>query len=189
MERLAEKEFAQVRDRLYPMLMSPAQVQEKGGGQMVAVELAEGLFVVYVQDMDRHRVRYVTFQDLREWGVSQTVLHITCVKNLEKLSASSRFTKLDQPDKPNPMFVWNQQDGYDAARLLLHPHMRQFAGEVSGPLIFAVPDRHWLVAVGGDDPQLVDFVARKARERYEGAHFPVSPYLYVWVDGAIERYR
>lgn len=189
MERLAEQEFAHMRDRLYPMLMSAAQVQEKGAGQMVAGELIEGLFTVYVHDLDRYRVRYVTYEDLRDWGVSHTVLHLTCIQNLQKLTAPLRFTKLDNPKRSNPMFIWNQNDGYDAARLLLPKYLDEFAAGVSGNLIIGVPDRHWLVAAGDDDPRLIEFVASKVKERHGDAAFPVSPDLYMWADGSLVRYQ
>jgi uncharacterized protein YtpQ (UPF0354 family) len=179
------REFADVRARLYPLLMSPAAVQEKGGGQMVAALLAEGLCAVYVEDLDRYRVRYITNDDLKHWGVSQTALHSTSVRNLEEATRTLQFARLDNPERPNPMFVWNRQD----ARLLLYSYMKDFSATVSGQMLVAVPDRHWLVAIGDRDAALVDRVQRLVRQRHRQEEFPVSPHLYRWEEGKLRLWQ
>ena len=41
--KLMEQEFADIRGRLYPLMMDPVQIQAKGGGQMVNGQIAEAL--------------------------------------------------------------------------------------------------------------------------------------------------
>jgi len=186
--KLSEKEFAEIRERLYPMLMDPAQIQEKGQGGMLNGILTEGLFVIYVIEEPNDKVRYVSYQDLRDWGVSHTTVHVTAVRNLEARTEGQRVTKLDTPEGGRPMYIWHVQDGFDAARILLPTWLAQFAGAVAGNLVIGVPHRNWFVAIGDDDHDLLETVRRRVEAEHHSAEFPVSPFLYVWTGQGLERY-
>jgi uncharacterized protein YtpQ (UPF0354 family) len=187
--KLSEQEFAEIRERLYPMLMDPSQIQEKGEGGMVNGVLAEGLFAIYGIEEPNDKIRYVTYQDLRDWNVSHTTVHVTAVRNLEEKTRGLRVQKLDTPDGDRPMFIWHAEDGFDAARILLHDWLDDFAEAVPGRLVVGVPHRNWLVAVGDADPELVRVVSRRVQAEHHSAEFPVSPFLYAWDGEKIERYR
>jgi uncharacterized protein YtpQ (UPF0354 family) len=187
--KLAEKEFAEIRERLYPMLMDPAQIQEKGQGQMVHGAIAEGLHVIYAIEEANDKVRYVQYQDLRDWGVSHTAIHMQAVRNLEHRTEGQRVTRLGTPDGADPMFVWHVEDGFDAARILLTKWLDDFEASVPGRLILGAPHRNWLVALGDADPRLVDVVKRRVVAEHHSAEFPVSPFLYTWGDEGLKRYN
>jgi uncharacterized protein YtpQ (UPF0354 family) len=187
--KLMELEFAELRERLYPMLMDPVQIQAKGEGQMLNGPLAEGLIVIYAIEEPNDKVRYVTYQDLRDWGVSHTTVHVTAVRNLDRLTEGKRVTKLDRPEGGRPMLIWNLQDGYDAARILLPERLNEFAEAVPGRLVLGVPHRNWFVAIGDEDPELLQFVQKRVQLEHRSAAFPVSPYLYTWDGEKITRYQ
>ena len=186
--KLMEQEFATVRERLFPMMMDPVQIQEKGQGQMLSGQVADGLFAIYGIEEPGDKVRYVIHQDLRDWGVSHTTVHVTAVKNLERMTRGKRVTKLDSPDGGRPMFIWSLQDGYDAARILLPKWLDDFAEAVPGNLVIGVPHRNWLVALGDEDPTLLQAVQRRVTAEHREAGFPVSPYLYTWDGMSLSRY-
>ncbi|HEY8346426.1 MAG TPA: DUF1444 family protein [Symbiobacteriaceae bacterium] len=189
MPSLLQQEFAEIRERLYPLLMDPVQIMAKGQGQMVNGTIAEGLRVIYGIEEPNDKIRYVTYQDLRDWGVSHTVVHFTAVRNLRERTRGQRFIKLDTVQGGRPMFIWNLKDGFDAARILLTEWLEEFAEAVPGRLVLGVPHRNWLVAIGDGDPDLVKVVRRRVMEEHRVADFPVSPYLYLWNGGKLERYR
>jgi uncharacterized protein YtpQ (UPF0354 family) len=189
MMKLMEQEFAEIRERLYPMMMDPVQIQAKGQGQMLNGAIAEGLFVIYAIEEPNEKVRYVSYQDLRDWGVSHTTVHVTAVRNLERITRGKRVTKLDTLQGGRPMFIWNLQDGYDAARILLPEWLNDFAAAVPGRLVIGVPHRNWLVAVGDEDEGLVRMVQRRVQLEHREAGFPVSPYLYTWDGTSLQRYK
>lgn len=186
--RLMEKEFAELRERLYPLMMDPVHIQEKGQGQILNAPVAEGLFVIYGIEEAGDKIRYVTYQDLRDWGVSHTTVHLTALRNLERRTEGQRVTLLDRPDGGRPMLIWNLNDGYDAARILLLQKLEEFAEVVPGDLLVGVPHRNWLVAVGSEDTQLVEVVRRKTEAEHHSADFPVSPFLYEWTGAELRRY-
>ncbi|MFZ5818153.1 MAG: DUF1444 family protein [Bacillota bacterium] len=186
--KLMEQEFAEIRTRLYPLLMDPVQIQEKGQGQMLSGQIAEGLFVIYGIEEPNEKVRYVSVQDLRDWGVSHSTVHVTAVKNLDRLTRGKRVSKLDSPDGDRPMFIWNLKDGYDAARILLPKWLDDFAEVVPGNLVIGVPHRHWLVALGDGDEQLLELVQKRVQLEHKEAGFPVSPFLYTWDGVSLSRY-
>lgn len=187
MAKLSEKEFAEIRERLYPLMMDPAQIQEKGQGGMVNGAVADGLHVIYGIEESDDKIRYVSYQDLQDWGVSHTTVHVTAVRNLERLTKGKRVNRLAAPDGSRPMFIWHVEDGYDAARMLLVDWLEEFAEAVEGRLLLAAPHRNWMVAFGDADPDLVDVVKRKTEAEHQGAGFPVSPYLYWWTGERLER--
>lgn len=187
--KLMEKEFAEIRERLYPMMMDPAQIQEKGQGQMLAGQIADGLWVIYAVEERGDKVRYVSVQDLRDWGVSHSTVHVTALKNLDRLTQGKRVAKLDTPDGGRPMFIWHLEDGYDAARMLLPKWMDDFAEAVPGNLVVGVPHRNWLVALGDEDPAMVEVVHRRIQAEHREAGFPVSPHLYAWDGMTLQRYK
>lgn len=180
--------FEAVRDRLFPMLLPPRRVDQIGEGQMVARLLAEGLAVAYVEDTGPNQVRYVTWGDLQMWEMGPGGLHQVALWNLEHRSRALFPVVMDPPGRRDPMLIWNVQDGYDASRILLHRWLAEAAAQVRGELLLAVPDRHWLVATGGADPQKRAAVRRLTEQRYHGSVFPVSPLLYVWRGGKLEVY-
>ncbi|MFO7275156.1 MAG: DUF1444 family protein [Bacillota bacterium] len=186
--KLMEREFADIRTRLYPLMMDPVQIQAKGGGQMVNGRIADGLHVIYGIEEPGDKIRYVTYQDLRDWGVSHTTVHITAVQNLKRLTEGKRVTKLDSTEGGRPMFIWALQDGYDAARILLTDWLQGFAEAVPGRLVIGVPHRNWLVAIGDADEELLRVVARRVAYEHRHAAFPVSPYLYTFDGERIVRY-
>lgn len=187
--RLLEKEFADLRTRLYPLMMDPAQIPEKGQGQMLHGEIAEGLHVIYGIEEPGDKIRYVTMGDLTDWGVSHTTVHVTAIRNLEELTEGKRVNKLDRPEGGRPMFIWNLQDGYDAARCLLPKWLNEFAAVVPGQLLVGAPHRNWMVAIGNEDDELVEAVRRRVAMEHKAAGFPVSPHLYYWNGQKLEQYR
>lgn len=189
MAKLLEQEFAEIRERLYPMLMDPAQIQAKGEGQMLNGAIAEGLLVIYAIEEPGDKVRYVTYQELRDWGVSHSVVHITAVKNLERLTGGKRIAKLDIPGGGRPMYIWHVEDGFDAARILLVHWLNELAAEVPGKLVLGVPHRNWMVAIGDSDPELLRVVRKKVIDEHHTSGFPISPFLYTWDGQALERYK
>lgn len=189
MEKLMQKEFADLRERLYPMLMDPVQMQEKGQGEILNGPIAEGLFVIYGIEEPDDKIRYLQFQDLRDWGVSHTTVHVTAIRNLERRTEGLRITKLDTPRGDRPMYIWHVEDGYDAARILLPKWLEELAEGVQGRLVLGVPHRNWFVALGDDDQELVQVIANKVRAEHHSADFPVSPHLYTWTGGGLERYK
>ncbi|HWI53217.1 MAG TPA: DUF1444 family protein [Symbiobacteriaceae bacterium] len=187
--KLAEKEFAEIRERLYPMLMDPAQIQEKGQGQMVHGAIAEGLHVIYGIEEPNDKIRYVQYQDLRDWGTSHTAVHVQAVRNLEHRTEGQRVNRLGSPDGANPMFIWHLEDGFDAARILLVQWLDDFAASVPGRLVLGAPHRNWLVACGDEDARMVDVIKRRVIAEHHSADFPVSPFLYTWDGEKLERYK
>lgn len=187
--KLMEQEFAEIRSRLYPLLMDPMQIEEKGQGGMLHGTLAEGLHVIYGIEESGDKIRYVSHQDLRDWGVSHTTVHVTAIQNLERLTEGQRVNKLDTPEGGRPMYIWHLEDGYDAARILLPKWLEEFAAAVPGELVIGVPHRNWFVAIGDEDPRMVEVVRKRVSMEHHTAEFPVSPFLYIWDGGSLRRYN
>lgn len=180
------RELETVRDRLYPLLLPPRRVESLGGGQMVARLLAEDLAVVYVEDLGPNEIRYITWGELEAWGIGPGGLHQIALWNLEAKTRPLFPIVLNPPDRNDPMLIWNVEDGYDAARLLLHRWLAEAASRVDGRLLLAVPDRHWLAATGDRNPQKREAFHQLARERYQRSVFPVSPRVYVWTGDRLD---
>lgn len=156
-----------------------------GEGQMVARALAEELAVAYAEDTGPNSLRYVSWADLQHWEISPDGLHQVCLWNLEEISRALFPVVFNPPDRRDPMFIWNVRDGYDASRILLHHWLAEAAGQAAGDLVLGVPDRHWLVATGSADGEKLRGIRRRVQDRYHRAEFPISPLLYVMLDGRL----
>lgn len=187
--RLMQMEYSELRDRVYPLLMDPVQIHEKGQGDMVNGAIGEGLVVIYCIEESEEKIRYITYQDLRDWGISHTTLHITAMKNLGQRTEGQRISRLSGPDGQRPMYIWNLADGFDAARALLETWIEELAEAMEGDLLIGVPHRNFMVAISSQDAELVKIVRRKVMAEHHSASFPVSPFIYRWTGEGYERYK
>jgi uncharacterized protein YtpQ (UPF0354 family) len=182
------EEYRSFKDRVFPLLMAPGDVIARGGGQVAAARLTDDLVIVYALDEGPEKIRYLTFIELREWNVSLEQLHADAIANLEKLSADKPLRKLADEDGRNPMFIWAVGDGFDSGRMLLVDWLAYVARQVEGRLVLAVPDRHWVVAVGDRDPRVLQAIKRKVEERFTESEDSISSRLYTWDGREIRPY-
>ena len=86
--------------------------------------------------------------------------------------------------------IISEQDGYDAARLLLPGLYRRLAPQLGGDFFVATPARDMFVALSGRPTEFIDRVAERVAQDYQRLPYPItSEFFYVTMDGVAGRVR
>lgn len=141
--------------------------------------LVDDLFVVYVADTPT-AMRFLSESDLERNGWTVEELHELALGNLEIKAAGTPFVFGGEGDRS--LIISQTNDSYDAARILIPSLRDEIAAHLAGRMLFAVPNRDFLVTLGDADPDFVREIAGIVSNDYEGRPHPLSPHLYQ-VDG------
>lgn len=171
-----------VRNRVMPRIQ-PESIFEHLNRDLVAhVPFVNGTVVVFVTDLPQMTVS-ITTEQARQWDLSMDDLDELARGNLGDYAPELRFQVVESREGGRAI-VLSEQDGYDAARLLLDGLWERLAPQLGGNFYVAIPARDMFVAMSeGPEPFL-----RRLRERvaqdYSRLPYPISPHLfYVTRDG------
>ncbi|MFN9908524.1 MAG: DUF1444 family protein, partial [bacterium] len=120
--------------------------------------------IVFVIDLPQLTVSITTEQMVR-WGLQPDDLDAISRENLARYAPDLEVRLIDSHDGGRAAIV-AQQDGYDAARLLLtHLHER-LAPELKGDFLVATPARDIFVAMSRGPGQFIDRIMSRIDEDY-----------------------
>ncbi len=172
---------------LLPQLKDAAFVSDAAqqGAPLVSRPFADNLVVVYVADAPA-AMRYITEADLRAQGWTPKQLDEVAVENLRERVAKTPFSQANQGMQT--AIISATGDGYDAARILVPGLHDLLAQRLWGRLLFGIPTRDILVAIGDGDAEYVKQVAARVRNDYDSRPFPLSPHLYTMHQGQARVY-
>lgn len=170
------------RSRVMPRIQ-PETIFEHLNKDLVAhVPFINGTVVVFVTDLPQMTVS-ITTEQARQWHLSMDDLDELARDNLDEYTPELKFQVVESKEGGRAI-VLSEQDGYDAARLLLDGLWERLAPQLGGNFYVAIPARDMFVALSdGPEPFL-----RRLRERvnqdYHRLPYPISPHLfYVTRDG------
>jgi uncharacterized protein YtpQ (UPF0354 family) len=179
------EDWARVQDRVMLQLMPAAYLQKfQDDRALVSRPFIPGVATAVVIDGEKG-YRYVRKLDLVQWKMGADALFERAVKNLE---TRSKAAKLEASRGSEKFLVFEEKDGYDAARLLL-PSVRSEAARLLGdPFLAALPNRDFLILWSAQNGAgFQKFTRQKARDEYKAQPYPLSPSaLRVWQDGRVE---
>lgn len=153
-------DFALLRERIFPMLKPIgllAFVHDRNLPMLVYRPFLADLIITYVVD-EPQSVAYINEQHLEQWGVSEREIHDLALRNLRRRTdEDAPYTMVGKDEQQ--LFIFNSNDGYDAARLLLTDILADWAKRVRGQLVIGVPNRDFLIALGDANPDVLRSVA------------------------------
>lgn len=172
--------FEELRDRIFPMLISAGQGSLPG--HTVTQSFVEGLSVAYAIDSDR-TIAYIPQSQFEAWSVGLDELHETAIGNLVQRSTALEAHAAPDESGGISLILFQKLDGYDASRLLLptlHDRLRQYLGS---PFCAGVPNRDILLCFRNDE-QTVDRLRKQIATDYESMpHQVTDRLLLVTADG------
>jgi uncharacterized protein YtpQ (UPF0354 family) len=155
--------------------------------QLIHRPFTEGIFVAVVLDA-ADGYGYVRREDREKWQVSETELFDQAQRNLER---SAREITLHEGRSTDKLLAIQENDGYDAARILV-PSVRKHAAELLGePFYLGIPHRDFIVM--WSTANSLEF-QRSTRDTL-ASDFATQPYsisgdvFEVWADGRIQRVK
>lgn len=179
-------EFA--RPRIMPRIQ-PISIFEHLDEQMVAhVPFVNDTVVVFVTDMPQMTVSITTEQMLK-WRITVEEIEQIALENLDAYTPELELQFVESKEGGKAAII-SEQDGYDAARLLLSGLHSRLAPQLGGNFYVATPARDMFVALSDDPGDFVDRVAERVQQDHERLPYPItSEFFYVTLDGVAGRVR
>ncbi|CAN5800956.1 DUF1444 family protein [soil metagenome] len=165
--------FDLLRHRVMPRIQ-PASIFEHLNRQQVAhVPFVNNTAVVFVIDMPQMTVS-VTAEQMVRWNVCAEELDEVARENLQQQSRELELQVVTSKEGGRAIIV-GEQDGYDAARLLLGSLYTKLAPRLGGDFYVATPARDMFVAITPRPEPFVQRLAARVDEDFRRLPYPITP--------------
>jgi uncharacterized protein YtpQ (UPF0354 family) len=181
-EDIGYEEWADVQDRIVPVLKPKAYVKPEGPTRhMLTSEWLADVLICYAISAEK-TFRFVTGWDCDRWGVTSERLHEVAIWNLTTLPWPHMMEGSRDPAGGRIVLV-HTNDSFSASRLL-HPDFHKlFAKGLGSPFLAGIPDRDTLVAFSNRQA-LKKRIARQVRKDYNSSSYSITPRIFlVTADG------
>lgn len=166
----AELSWGDARDRVFPRLVRPADLDDLGG-QLWHRPFLPGLDIALLVQYD-DRSRYVSEAEAARWG------HGVVRRALRNLADTSTLARMRRESTPaGDVIIARSGDGKDAARLLLPGLFDVLRAELGDRLRVAVPHRDMLIACA-DEPSVLEAVEKRVANDFARAPHRLSEQLF-----------
>lgn len=174
------------RQRIMPRIQ-PVSIFEHLDESLVAhVPFVNDTVVVFVTDLPQMTVSITTEQVLK-WGLCIEEMDEIARENIDRYTDEVEIQFVDSKEGGRAAII-SEQDGYDAARLLMSNLYRRLAPELGGNFLVATPARDMFVALSDDPAPFVERVRSKVEQDYRRLPYPITHDLfYVTLDGVAGR--
>lgn len=170
-----------------PRLMSAQHLRE--APDLLHQEFAPGIIIAYVLDLGQ-TVRFVNQSDCEKWEWDKPfAVHMVdswAIANLEQLSASVPIEPKRLARGPGVFASVDEDDSYDAARLLLPKFRARLLSALGSRIFVGVPCRDLLVACSSDFAALPAFVEQVA-EDFRQQPYPISETVFLVTNSGLVR--
>ncbi len=174
--------FEAVRARIMPRIQPESIFRHLSRDLVAHIPYVNGTVIVFVHDLPNMTVSVTTEQCLK-WGVHPDDLDLIARENLREYNESLEFQAVESREGGHAVII-GEQDGYDAARLLLDGLWERLAPELGGDFYVAIPARDMFLAMSRRPPEFVARVAARVQEDFRRMPYPITPDLfYVTRDG------
>lgn len=165
------------RSRIMPRIQ-PESIFNRLDKELVAhVPFVNGTVIVFVMDLPEVTVSISTEQMIR-WGLQPDDLEEISRHNLGRYAPKLNLQIINSSEGGRAAIL-SQNDGYDAARLLLGHLYRKLAPEMEGDFYVATPSRDMFVAMTCDPENFVDRLRRKVEREYRRLPYPITNELFI----------
>lgn len=174
--------FDFVRPRIMPRIQPEAIFEHLNRNQVAHVPYVNGTAVVFVIDLPQMTVS-ITTEQLVRWGVSPDELEVIARENLDHYAPQLEVQVVESKEGGRAAIL-AEQDGYDAARLLLSDLHGRLAPQLGGNFYVATPARDMFVALSEEPGPFVNRLKGRVSQDYRRLPYPITDDLfYVTRDG------
>jgi hypothetical protein len=182
--------YAQVRERIFPMLkpiVLLAEIRDRKLPMIAYRPFLADLIIAYVVD-EAASVAYISEQHLERWEISEHDLHNQAVENLRRRT-DERGNYTTVGEGPQRLVIFNSQDGFDAARLLLPALLERWRGDFPGRMVIGVPSRDFLIIFSDADEQILANVAQQIQLDAANREHGLTEQLFTLESGQVREYE
>ncbi|MCH7791786.1 MAG: DUF1444 family protein [Planctomycetes bacterium] len=173
-------EFA--RTRVMPRIQ-PVSIFDHLSRELVAhIPFVNDTVVVFVLDLPQMTVS-ITTEQMLQWGLGVEDLEEYAKKNLDRYVPDLEV-QLVESKEGGRAAILSEQDGYDAARLLLSGLFDRLAPQLGGDFLVATPARDMFVAMSRGPRDFIHRLHDRVAVDYKRLPYPItSEFFYVTRDG------
>jgi len=169
--------FSLARPRIMPRIQ-PESIFEQLNRELVAhVPYVNSTVIVFVTDLPQMTVSITTEQVIK-WGLTPEDLETIARQNLEEYTPELEV-RLVESKEGGLAAIISEQDGYDAARLLLHDLHRRLAAQLGGDFYVATPARDMFVAFSSEPDEFVGRLHDRVGHDFERLPYPITDDLFL----------
>lgn len=174
---LSTVSFDFARPRIMPRIQPESIFGHLNRAQVAHVPFVNGTVVVFVIDLPQMTVSVTTEQIVR-WGVTEEELEIMARQNLDRYAPELEVQVVESKEGGRAAIL-SQQDGYDAARLLLSNLHRRLAPQLGSDFYVATPARDMFVALSSNPDPFVDRLKMRVAQDYKRLPYPITSDLFL----------
>jgi hypothetical protein len=165
------------RQRIMPRIQ-PVSIFEHLSRELVAhVPFVNDTVIVFVMDMPSMTVSITTEQMLR-WGVTADDLEAIARENIDAYAPELDMQYVESKEGGHAAII-SEQDGYDAARLLMSDLYPTLSKKLGPDFLVAIPARDMFVALSNGPAPFLRRLHRRVVQDYNRLPYPISKDLFL----------
>lgn len=173
----ADMSFELVRSRIMPRIQ-PESIFEHLSRELVAhVPFVNNTVIVFVTDLPNMTVSITTEQMIR-WGLSTEDLEEIARENLNCYTPEIDMQFVESKEGGQAAII-GEQDGYDAARLLLGGLYNTLVDRLGPDFLVAIPARDMFVALSAGPTPFLQRLHRRVVQDYNRLPYPITDELFL----------
>ncbi|MCC6906344.1 MAG: DUF1444 family protein [Phycisphaerales bacterium] len=174
--------FEVARPRIMPRIQ-PESIFQHLDAQLVAHQpFVNDTVVLYVIDMP-HLTVSITVEQMLKWGVDLEEIDRTARRNLGAYSDELKL-RIIEAGSGGKAAIFQENDGYDASRLLLGSLHGRLAPVLGSNFLVAAPARDAFLAVTADPAEFAEKVHSRVEIDYKRLPYPITDrFFIVTMDG------
>ena len=173
---LSSATFDFARPRIMPRIQPETIFEHLTREQVAHVPYVNGTVIVFVMDLP-HMTVSVTTEQMIKWGVAADDLEEIARKNLDRYVPELSVQLVESREGGKAAIV-SEQDGYDAARLLLSSLHRRLSPQLGGDFFVATPARDMFIAMTGNPEQFMKRLTSRVHQDYKRLPYPITDSLF-----------
>ncbi|MCH8164868.1 MAG: DUF1444 family protein [Planctomycetes bacterium] len=163
--------------RIMPRIQPLTIFEHLDQEQVAHVPFVNDTVVVFVLDMPQMTVS-ITVEQMLRWGLQVDDLDTISRENLDSYAPDLQIQLVDSSEGGRAAIV-SQQDGYDAARLLLASLHDRLAPQLHGDFYAAAPARDMFLAMTCDPDEFVERLRHRVEHEFKRLPYPITDELFV----------
>ncbi len=163
--------------RIMPRIQPNEIFEQLDRSQVVHLPFVNDTSILYVIDMPRMTVS-ITIEQMLRWGISIDEVDLIARENLAQYQPELKLQIVEARDGGRAA-IFNMQDGYDAARLLLDNLFTRLAPEFKGNFYVAAPARDMFMAISCGPDVFVEKLQQRIATDYRRLPYPISSDLFL----------
>lgn len=166
-----------IKSRIMPRIQPISIFNQLDSEQVAHQHFVNDTAILYVIDMPRMTVS-ITTEQLVHWGLSIDEMDRIARENLGQYQPELKLQLVDARDGGRAA-IFNMQDGYDAARLLLDTLWTRLAPEFKGNFYVAAPARDMFMAISCGPDSFVEKLQERIVIDFRRLPYPISSDLFL----------